>query len=308
MKAQVDQLLTDVAIGYKPKGFLAEILFPYKGVKQYTGLIGKYGKGHLRIVNSVSGGRGKYRQVETRVVSTDAYNIESHGLTDIVTKRDYANVVDPFNAERDATMGIEMVLQLEKEKSLVDALSSTSVMTQNTTLSGTSQLSDYTNSDPLGVFKTAQTAVLDGCGSKANVAWMDEKVAMVLRYHPAILDKLGYKYNRAGQLTNDELARAMDVERVLIADVAYNTAKQGQADSMARMWGKHLWFGCIPANLEVMMTTLGMRFGIEGQQPRQVYKQPLFNPPGANEILVEDEYDYVLNDVLAGYLVKDAIA
>ncbi len=95
LKAQVDKLLTDVSSAYIPDGFICEQILPTVQSKQYSGLLGKYGTSHLRIENSLKGGRGKYRRVEAITRSTSNYVITGHGLEGFVSKEDYANVEDP---------------------------------------------------------------------------------------------------------------------------------------------------------------------------------------------------------------------
>lgn len=308
LKAQVDKLLTNVAIMQKVKGTVAEQLFPSIKAAQYSGLLGKYGKSHLRLENSVKGGRGKYRRVETITRTTQQFLIEGHGLEGFVSKEDYANVETPFEAERDETLGLQSALILEKEKVLADSLTSTSIMTQNTTLTGSNQFSDYLNSDPIAVFSTARKAIRDGCGEVADTAVLDYDVWDKLRYHPQMLDALGFKENRPGGLNFQELASAIGVKRLLVAEAKYNSAAEGQTDSLASVWGKHIVLGVVPESLSVGIQTLGMWVTPSGSSPRKVYKQSNFNPPGSTAILCEDEYDCLLSDVLCGYLIKDAIA
>ena len=308
LRAIVDKLLTGVSSAYVPKGFICEQVLPTVQSKQYTGLLGKYGTNHLRIENSVKGGRGKYRQVETQVRSTTSYVIEGHGLEGFVSKEDYANVEEPFDAERDETLGLSTVLWLEKEKTLADALTSTSTLTQNTTLSGTAQFNDYANSDVLGVVTTAQNTIIDGCGLPPNLAIMDIKLWKVLRYHPQLLDNLGFKWDRPGGLQMDEMAKSLGVDQVLFGTARYESAKEGQTSSLAAVWGKHLIFAVAPDKPEIMQKSLGYLIRPTGSQPRKVYKQSNFNPPGSTALLVEDEYDMLISDVTCGYLVANAMA
>lgn len=308
MRAIVDKLLTGVSSAYVPKGFLCEEILPTIQSKQYSGLLGKYGTSHLRIENSIKGGRGKYRQVETRVYSTTSYLIEGHGLEGFVSKEDYANVEEPFDAERDESIGLSTVLWLEKEKTLADTVTSTSILTQNTTLSGTSQLSDYLNSDPISVFNTARSTVLNATGLMPNLAIMDVAVWNVLRFHPQMLDALGYKWARPGGLTQEEMARAIGVDQVLFGSARYESAKEGQTSSLAAVWGKHIVFAVAPDKPGIMQKSLGYLLRPTGGQPRKVYKESNFNPPGSTKILVEDEYDMLISDAACGYLVANAIA
>jgi hypothetical protein len=308
LKAIVDKLLTGVSSAYVPKGFLCEQVLPTVQSKQYSGLLGKYGTSHLRIENSVKGGRGKYRQVETRVYTTQSYVIEGHGLEGFVSKEDYANVEDPFDAERDEVMGLSTALWLEKEKTLADTLLSTAIMTQNATLAGIQQFNDFANSDPIGVFGTARAAILNSAGIMPNLAIMDIQVWNKLRFHPQMLDALGYKWARPGGLTEDEMARAMGVEKVLFGTARYESAKEGQTSSLASVWGKDIVFCVAPDKAEIMQKSLGYLIRPVGGQPRKVYKQSNFNPPGSTAVLCEDEYDMLISDVNCGYLIKAAIA
>lgn len=308
MKGIVDPLLTNVSSAYVPDGTIADTIFPNLKFSQYTGKLGSYGKNHLRIENTVIGGKGKYRQVESIVRNTSSFEIDGHGLSGMVTKQDYKNVIDPFDAEKDETMGLSTILLLEKEKGLADSLSNTSVLTQNQTLSGTSQFSDYSNSDVVSIINAGKTAIRNGCGAIANTVILDYAVAQVLRYHPQLLDLLGFKFARPGGLSDQELAKAFGIDNILVPNCMYNSAKEGQADVLASVWGKHIIMAQIPKSAQKYQISLGYNIRLDDGSPRKVYKQPLFNPPGSTEILVEDEYDMLLSDVTAAYLIKNAVA
>lgn len=306
LKSQVDMLLTDASSAYIPQGHISEQVLPQVKVAQKTGLLGKYGSNHLRIETSIIGGEGKYRRVKPILRQTQAYNVEGHGLEGLVTKDDYGNVLKPFDAERDETMGITSILWLEKEKILADALGDTAILTQNVTLSGTSQLSDYTNSDPLGVFSTARQTVKSNSGVAPDTAVLSWEVWNKLIYHPKLLAL--FNYVEAGKLSNQALADIMGVQRVLIGSVNYNSAKEGQTDSLAPVWGKNIIFGVMPQKAEPYQVSLGYMVAMNDGSPRKVYKEPTFNPAGGMKILVEDEYQFFLSNATAGYLVKNAVA
>lgn len=308
LRAIVDKLLTNVSSAYVPKGFLCEEILPTIESKQYSGLLGKYGTNYLRIENSIKGGRGKYRQVETRIYSTQSYLIEGHGLEGFISKEDYANVEEPFDAERDETMGVSTMLWLEKELNLANALNSTAVLTQNTTLAGTSQFSDYANSDPIGVCAVARQTILNASGILPNLAIMDVQVWNQLRFHPALLDALGFKWARPGGITQDEMALALGVDKVLYGTARYDSSKEGQTTALTSVWGKGLIFAVAPDKPEIMQKSVGYLVRPTGGQPRKVYKQSNFNPPGSTALLVEDEYDMLISDTTCGYLIAGAVA
>lgn len=308
LTAIVDKLLTNVSSIYVPEGYISEMVLPLVTTKQKTGKLGKYGQNHLRIEHSLSGGRAEYRRVEPIVRSNVGYEIESHGLEGIVTEDDYRNVELPYKAEEDEVLGLSTLIWLNKESALATTLTSTSTITQNQTLAGNTQFSDYANSDPLGVFSTARNAIVDGCGAPPDLAVMDWKVADKLAYSPQILDALGYSMNRAGQLSEAELAKAMGVERILIAKARYNSAKEGQTDSLSAVWGKHVVFLKAPQKAAPYQVSAGYRVALEGQSSRRVFKYDINNPPNSTGILCDDSYDFLISNVGAAYLIKDAIA
>jgi hypothetical protein len=308
MGAMIDKLLSGVLQAYKPEGFIAEQIFTPLQAAQYTGKLGKLSNSHLRIQNTIVGGEGAARRIDVVVRGTDSFDIESHGLEGIVTDRDYKNVETPFDAEAEESLALGLALQIGKEKSIADTLSDTAVVTQNTTLSGTAQFNDYGNSDPLAKFATAQQTIEDAVGVKANIAIMNPAVRRVLRYHPAILEYVRGKVQPGANLSDAELADALEVDQILIGGAKYNSAKLGQTDVLANIWDKNVIFAVQAAAPQVGQITAGYRIGLSGKQPRRVAKEAQFNPEGSTKILCSDEYDYALTKAGALYLIKNAIA
>lgn len=305
----IDQLLTDVSNSIEPVGMISEKLLPGIKVKQSSGKLAKYGNGKLRLIDTRVVGRGKAPRVETvtRDIST-TYVMEQHGLEGLVTADDYRNVQEPFRAEEDETNGLTTNLFVGKEAGLASALSDTAIITQNTTLAGSDQFSDPTNSDPLAKWLVAHEAVRSGCGQYPNTAWMDKAVAKVLKRHPQLFDRLGIKYNQTGYMTDQQLAEALEVDVLHIAEGVYNSSKEGQTDAVTPIWGKHMWLGVIPKSASPYQISLGYELTYDGQQPRQVTKWAENNPKGATAVLVNDDYCHFLSNVLAAYLIKNAIA
>ena len=306
MTAIVDKLLTQASSAYIPEGYACEKILPEIRVEQKSGKLAKYGTNHLRIEQNYIGGRGEYRRVEAITRSQSTYTVEGHGLEGLVTSDTKKNLSSPYEALRDEVLGLTTQLIIEKEKTLGDVLGNTSTMSQNTTLSGTAQWNDYTNSDPLGDASTARTAIQDGCGRPPNALIMSWQVWNQIRFSGKILDALGYKYNRGGGLSHDELAVAFGVEKLIISEVMYESAAEGQTSSLAPAFGKNAIFAVVPDRAVPYQVSLGYR--IQQSAPRKVYKYSVFNPPESTAILVEDNYDLFLSNVLAGYLIKNAVA
>ncbi len=308
MKAIVDKLLTNASSAYIPEGFISDSVLPTIQSKQNTGKLGKYGTDFLRIENTIRGGRGAYQRVDVIKRTTDSYDIEGHGLEGIVTEDDYDNVELPFDAEKDEVMGLSTMLAVGKEKALADTLTDTAVLTQNTTLAGTDQYSDYLNSDPIDDFNTARETVKAGAGIAPNVAILSWEVFNKLKFHPGLLDALGYKDNRPGGLKGQELADVLEVKKIFIAEAMYESAKEGQTGVLAPIWGKHMVFAVLPEQARKYQVSLGYLVRKMGRPSRRVTKWTVNNPPNSKAILVDDAYDMFISNALAGYLIKDAVA
>lgn len=306
--AIVDKLLTNVLNVYVPDGYISEMLLPNVRVKQNTGKLPNIGNQHLRIQQTVMSGRGMARQVETIVRASDAYEVERHGLFEILTEDDFENVEKPFDARQDVMMGLQTVLWLGKEQGLASVLTDPAIITQGVTLVGTDQYSDYANSDPIGDWRLARQTIRAACGLPPDTASMDWAVFDTLQYHPDILDRLGFKFNRVGQLSQADLARAMNVSRVLIAKPLVNTSAEGQADSLSSVWGKDLIFSVTPPSARLRQLSLGYYLTKTQHPPRQVFRSRVSNPPNAEQLLIRDSYDMLVTSTECGYLIQDAIA
>ena len=306
MTAIVDKLLTQASAAYIPEGYACEKILPEVRVAQKSGKLAKYGTNHLRVETNYIGGRGEYRRVEAVTRSQDTYTVEGHGLEGLVTKDDKVNLDSPYDAMRDEVIGLTTQLMIEKEKTLGDALGDTATLTQNTTLSGTAQWNDYSNSDPLGDASTARTTIQDGCGRPPNALIMSWQVWNQIRFSSKILDALGYKYNRGGGLTHDELAVAFGVSKLIISEVMYESSAEGQTSSLSPAFGKNAIFAVVPDRAAPYQVSLGYR--IQQAGPRKVYKYAVNNPPESTAILVEDSYDMFLSNVKAASLIKDVVA
>lgn len=312
LRAIVDKPLTDVSNGLWQDltSFISERLLTAIGVIQQSGIVGKYGTNHLRVHANSMGGRGEAPRVQ--LVAPDVstkYYIENHGLEEVVTREEYDNFELPFDAERDKTLALTYANLVAKEYALATAMGSgAGALTQNTTLTGPSQFSDFVNSDPISQIVTARETIRDACGFYPNVAWMEAAVMEKLRVHPQLWDRLGFKYNQTGQLTQDNVGQALNVKKVLVAESVYDSSSEGQASSLSPIWGKTLFFGQIAENPAIMQKTLGYYLYFKKRGKRTVYKYAINNPAEATGIQCRDDYDQLLSDVTCAYAIYGAIA
>lgn len=307
--AVISKLLTNVSNGYFPTGFVCEQVLPPVYVAQTTGKVGKYSNNHLRIVNTLHTGKGPYRQLESVTISSDNYEIEDHGLFDIVTENDMRNFETPFDAELDTTIGLTLAQYIAKEYGLATVLQNPSIITQGATLSGNAQYDkvDHADSDPIGDKIAADNAIETAVGGPSNTAIMSMKVFRYMSRHHKILGALGYTQYPPMGVSTAQLATVLQVDRVLVSDVMYNAAVEGQADNMLPIWGKHVVYARIfpPA---LRQKTLGFEFRKSGTTPRRIATFTPDMPLGARGIICADNYDQMILNAGCAYLIQNAIA
>jgi len=307
--AIVDKLLTNVSNKLMPVGFIADQVLPSIKVKQTSGLIGKYGNEALRVTNTVHAGEGEYPRVDTVTRSSDTYNIVDHGLQGVITKRDFDNVEKPYDARIDETDNLTTRLTLGAEVALATALLDPLIITQGTILLGNAQYNNrsHADSNPVEDFQTAQNTIIDAIGMPANVAIMDRKVYNALRMHEDLLDSLGFKFNRNGGLTGQELAMALELDQILIGDSFYDSSKLGQTSIITRVWGKDIVLAKVGAPA-LRQKVLGFTFSSTGSSRRQVNRWSMNTPIGSEGLAVSDNYDQLILNAECAYLIQDAIA
>lgn len=306
--AIVSKLLTGVSNGYVPEGFIAEEVLPAKYVPQSTGKIGKYANNHLRLVNTLHVGKGPYRQLEAVQVSSDSYDIEDHGVFDIITKKDMVNFEDPFDAEVDTALALRLALQIGKEYALSAALRNSSIITNGVTLSGNSRYSQIAHADsqPIQDSVAAHAAIRNATGMRANVVMMSGQVFDYVSRHQQILAALGYTKLPEGGLSKDSLARVLNVERVLVGEAMYNASKEGQADDLQTIWGSDMVYARVGAPA-LRQKVLGYEMRLNGDTPYETATFMPAMPRKSKGVVVTDGYDQLLLNTDCAYLIKTAI-
>jgi hypothetical protein len=137
-------------------------------------------------------------------------------------------------------------MAITKELAVSTLLSSTSVMTQNRTLSGSSQWSDYANSTPFDDLATAARAQRLNGLRPANTMILSYYGFSLLSQHPDLIERV--KYSNIASLTLEmmtQLFGQFGVKRILVSSAVVDNAGEGLAASNGYIWGNHCWLAYI---------------------------------------------------------------
>lgn len=304
--AKVDKILSQFSQMYRNSDYIAELILPPLKVKEKTGKFAKYGKENLRVYSNMI-----YRAPGTRAfgvdysVSQGSYRTEERSVEKKVPDEMVNNTDDPYEPKRDATAVCMDVIWGNQELALATSLASTSIITQYSTLSGTSQWSDYANSDPIANIETAINTVRAATGKRPNTMVLSHAVFTKLKYHPDIREQL--KYTNGGQLSDAQFIQGLKdffmLKDVFIGSAIYDSATEGQTASLADIWGKHCWLFYKTERPTLMQATFGYTFF---DVPREV---DTYREESTRSDIVRQRYSYDMNlmDTALCYAIRDAI-
>lgn len=304
--AKVDKLLTQFSQRYANATYISESILPVLKVKEKTGKFAKYGKENFRVyTDGILRAPGVRANSIDYSVSQGTYSCQERALEKVVPDEYISNTDDPYDPKRDAVATIMDNLWVNQERALAAVLTSTSILTNNTTLSGTSQWSDYANSSPLTDIQTGINTVRTATGMRPNSVWMSYEVMLKLKDHPDVREQL--KYTNGGQFSESAFVAWLKghfmLDNVDIGMAVYDTADEGQTASLASVWGKDFGIYYKSPRPTLMQATFGYTF-TDVARTVETYRE---EARVADVVRQRYSYDQNIMDPALAYLIKDAI-
>lgn len=305
---RVDKQLSNILMAYTNADFIVDQVLPtVPNLKEESGKIASLGNAHLRVYDSKralwdeSGHRMEYT-----ISNSDSYQIEYHDLESYLPDRLLAQLQDPFDGRRDAGVSLSQAIMLERESALATALTSTSLLTNNTTLSGTSQWSDKANSDPLGDIETARTSVHSKTGREATDIIVERRVLVALKEHPAVVNQFTGYSSVSQEKVIAFLKDYFGFKRVHVAKSIYVSSQEGQTEALGHVWNKDVIVFSRPDMPSLFAPSFGYSFKLQGQDMRADLRR---HSNDLGDILrVMYAYQDKILDADSAYLIKNAIA
>jgi len=236
--AHVDQLLTNLLIGYKNKKYIYHDIFPIintGGVES-----GSYGiftqADQFRNEAEIIAAGGPYPMGGFRV-STTTFSTEEIGMGTDLPDRTLANASGAFKKSMRMAKAQWCADRVEMKREITlaaDIFTTGKWATDDTTAT---DWSDFSNSDPLSDINTAQYTIAAATGETPNVFVLGLEGWSNLKINPSVLDLLGA--NERGKITLDILANHLEVDKVVVGRAIYNTTTEGQDASYSNCWGQN---------------------------------------------------------------------
>ncbi len=297
----IDRRLSDVSINYPQTGYVAQVLFPERPVKNGADIFTTYNK--INLFQTPDDNVGKYSEANELKIGkgTDTYSVRNRALKGFVSEEDRDNYDDPLNAEIDETEALTAAILNNREiraHAVATAISNTSTPSTKWDNAG----------DPIGDIQAAKNAMF----ADPNTIVMSKEVWIVLKNHSDIIARFGGGFTNTKVVTLEMLAGIFEVDRIVIASARKSTTKAPTAASLSRIWSDDVILAFIdPRGLGRKQPTFGVLFAqkLGGGPTFRVRKWAAAEKGigGADTIQVEHrsiekvvaaDFGYYLSDVL----------
>lgn len=233
---------TAIALAYQNKELIADAVLPRTTVTARTFKWDEHTKADgFTIPSTLVGRKGQVNEVEFSAVEREA-SCNDYGLGFTVPQEDVdaANGkpgLDPLGRHTEGTTDL---ILLDREKRVADLVfdANTYPTGNKETLSGTSQWSDFANSDPVENILAAIESMI----MRPNTLVLGSQTVYQLRRHPKVIASVyptGGNAANGGVATVDMLRELFEIDRILIGRAYHNSSKPGQTAAYSRLWGKH---------------------------------------------------------------------
>lgn len=309
----IDQVLTQISVGYPNNGLVGEQLFPAVTVNKQSDKYYVFGREGWLPEDDFRAAGTVANEVVGMAVSTDTYYAQEHALQIAVTDEERENVDSPLAPDRDGTEMVTSKIMLGRER-IIQTLATTAANYAtglSTTMVGGAQWSTYATSDPIGVMRTGKAAVHAQIFMEPNVAVVPYQVMTILEDHPDFLERI--KYSERAIFSPELLASVLGFQRVVVPGVGINTAALGQASTLSYLWGKDVVLAWVPDRPGLKIPAYGYEF-VWGRQAVDRWRE---DPRKSDVIRVSRRYDHKFvalgegaeaGKAIAGYVIKAAVA
>lgn len=238
-----DLPLSNISIAYmqQAENFIAHKVFPVVPVKDKSGFYYKWDRGEWlkaqarkRADITESAGSGF-------TLSQDDYLAHVYAFHQDVGEQTEAMAGPAFAPLSEAARFVAQIMMNTQEVDFANSFFKTGVWgndlvghASTNTGSNFIKFDNYSTSTPIATIDRAKDLVEGVTGLEVNTMVMGKDVFNVLKEHPAIIDRI--KYTTADVVTEQLLAKYFGVQRVFIGKALTNTAKEGAADAISRIY------------------------------------------------------------------------
>lgn len=233
----IDPALTAIAIAYKNAKYIADEVAPRIPVDAQKFNFLQYPSDTFFNIPDTRVGRRSKPNEATLEASEVTDSTEDHALDGGVPKADQDNADPRYDPLGNEVMFLQELIALDREQRVASLLFTAANYASGLkqTLSGTSQFS-HASSTPIALINSA----LDLPLVRPNQMVFGQAGWTKFRTNPEIVEACLGTAATKGNVSRQQVADLFEVDEVLVGAARANSAKRGQAPSLARLWGNQL--------------------------------------------------------------------
>ncbi len=309
--APISPLLTNVAVGYQNRAYVAPIVMPVVPVGSEKFTYYTFGKDHWKRYNTQRAVGAKAMRIDyslsTRTGTCKEYMIE-HPIDDRIR----AEAQRPLDPDVQGTELCTDALLLDWEKRVA-----TKIMTSSNYASGMTS-TPSTKWDQAGAtifddITSAQEAVRKKIGQYPNIILIPPEVAQVLAFSSEVTSNvknvIGISALREGAETGWMLPQQLFGMKVVVPAVIEVTSNLQQTETTADVWADHVWLGYVNPRPAIMRPSFGYTFRRRNLRVR-TYRDETIKSDIIEVSFVQTEEVIAVDDdgkYIAGYLLTDVL-
>lgn len=313
----VDQILTNISVGWPNNGLVGDALMPSVPVKKQSDKYYVFGRENWLPEDDNRAPGTIANEISGVALSTDTYYAREHALQIPVTDEERDNVDSPLAPDRDATELVTSKIMLGREVAIKTLVTTTANYGSglSTTLAGAAQWNsaNYATSDPISDLRTGKSAVHARIFLEPNTLVVPYQVMAALEDHPDFLERI--KYSERAIFSGELLGAVLGFSKVVVPGVGYNSANPGATPSLGYLWGKDVVMAWVPPRPGLKIPAFGYEFTWGTQYVDRWREEPrksdLIRATRRYDLKLVAQGDAGSSDAgkaIAGYVIKAAIA
>ena len=291
--------LTNLAVKYKNLAFVAEKVFPVINVKKESDKYYIFSQEELIDLDSLRAVGTEAREVEWGT-STGTYTAEEYALKYLVPDRIVANSDNAIRPFVTTTEKLTKWLQLGWERRVQTLAQNTANATSSAT---PTPKWDGTSPDIEANVDTAKNAVRKAAGILPSCILMNYDVKDYLKRDSTVRNLIRYTVPGDTLLRNGDLPPVLWNLEVIVAGAIYNTARQGQTQSLSDIWNDNVIVFYRENSAALDSLSLGYTFRVSNFKVRQYREEKR----KGNFVEAEMLQDEKVVATACSYLITDTI-
>jgi hypothetical protein len=301
----IDQVLSQMAVGYRPEGFIADMVFPTVSVNKQSDLYMVFSRGDRTRPEDDTRAPGVRAKRVTEDVGSGLYYAKNYALASPALLEDKANA-DPAHIagilNGKATFILDKLLINWERRIALQVTSGSNVGSSSAVASGWTG----TGASPLTNLNTAIDNVYDANGVRPNRIVMGLDAWRSFRRNSDVRGLIFGTNNGGGYPNVQQAAQLLDVDQILIGGGFYNAAQEGQAESLAKIWADNVLVYYAPPAPTKEKPSFGynFRWAAAGLPNMQVERHPYDSQTKSEDVEVGYYQDEKIVGASYGFLLK----